>query len=268
MSNSTKVWFFLLALSMTILTLGYQLGDRQGLFIAFLISLAIHCLIYFYGDIHLIKKLNGRKVLGQDPWGVQKIIHHYADKAGIIAPQFYVIEISTMTAFSVGRTHKTSSIVLTQGLIEKLTTAELESVIAHEIAHIKKLDTFAFGVSSTLANTLMGFGIFLDRFAPQKKIFTSLISPFAWIFIRSTVSSQNYFKNDAEALESIEDPKTLAWALWKIHHSNQFNPMRLPPCSSHLFILNPQNQEDRHWLLNMHPQIEKRIQKIVGYYPL
>jgi len=61
--------------------------------------------------------------------------------AGIPRPDPYVIDTPAMNATSVGRDPRRACLVVTSGLLEGLSLIELEGVVAHELAHIRSLDT-------------------------------------------------------------------------------------------------------------------------------
>lgn len=62
--------------------------------------------------------------------------------AGLPKPELYVVEDpASPSAFSVGRNPGHASLVVTTGLLDKLTRVELEGAIAHELAHIRTYDT-------------------------------------------------------------------------------------------------------------------------------
>jgi heat shock protein HtpX len=61
--------------------------------------------------------------------------------AGLPKPDLYVVDDHTLNAFSVGRNPSHASLVVTSGLMDKLSRVELEGVVAHELAHIRNHDT-------------------------------------------------------------------------------------------------------------------------------
>ncbi|RZJ24374.1 MAG: heat-shock protein, partial [Flavobacterium sp.] len=75
------------------------------------------------------------------------------------------------------------------------------------------------------------------------------------------------FQNDLQAAELLHDRFRLAEVLWKLEGLAQTQPMKAPPCSSHLFIVNPEGYNQRLFLKS-HPSIQVRLQKLMGYYPI
>src|SRR5882762_6281678 len=71
---------------------------------------------------------------------------------GLPKPRIYVIDDDAPNAFATGRNPKNAAIAVTSGLLAKMNRAELEGVLAHELAHIKNYDILV----STLAVTMVG----------------------------------------------------------------------------------------------------------------
>ena len=59
---------------------------------------------------------------------------------GLAAPTLRVMETPALNAFASGVQEKHYSITVTRGLLETLTDAELEAVLAHELTHIRNRD--------------------------------------------------------------------------------------------------------------------------------
>lgn len=275
MKNSTKVWLFILTTSLFLLILGYNLGDRLGLLIGFLMAIILNVLVFFYGENHLLKSLHAQKLIGQDGWGMIDTVTKICNDLQIPKPTIYLAKHNACSVFSVGHSWKNSSLCVTTGLLENFSGKDLEAIIAHQVCHIRRLDTFSFGVSSTLANAVVGIGQFLDKFWPpnlilkkKQKIFLNLFSPLGWLIIKLVVGQKVFFENDLMASELIQDRTRIGQLLWRLEGLAQTKPLNVPPCTSHLFIVNPEGFEQRNIFLKSHPPIDKRLKKLLGYYPV
>ena len=71
---------------------------------------------------------------------------------GLPAPRLVVLPDEVPNAIAVGRHHDDATLVVTAGLVDRLDRIELEAVVAHELAHIKRLDV----ASGALATTVLG----------------------------------------------------------------------------------------------------------------
>lgn len=275
-ANSTKVWIFILMMSLALLILGYELGERVGLFTCFLLAIGLNFFVFFYGESQILTSMKARSVKGQDPWGLGEILEKYSDHLGIKLPDLYVVPSETETAFCVNQSWRKGSIALSSGLVHNFSKEDLEAVIAHQVCSLKKLDSFGASVTSTLANALIGLGKLLDFFWPpnyflmrhqKQRPFLRICAPLGWALVKLASSHKNYYENDLQAAELIHDRFRMADVLWRLEGLAQTQPLRPPPCSSHLFIVNPEGYRQK-LLFKSHPSIEVRLQKLMGYYPI
>lgn len=269
MNNNTKVWVFILASSLAMLILGYQLGGRLGLLVCFFLALLLNFFVFFYGESRVLSKLKAQRIRGQDAWGLQDTVERLSTQLEIPAPSVYITPHESVNAFCVGHSWKRGALVFTVGLLNKFNEAEIEAVIAHQLCHIRRLDTFAFGVSSTLANSVVGLGQFLDNLLPYKlKFFMPLLSPLGWLIIKSVVVEKSFFENDLMASELLNNRSQLGEVLWRMEGLAQTHPLEIPACTSHLFMVNPEGFKQKNLFLKSHPAIEVRLQRLMGYYPI
>lgn len=269
-NNNTKVWIFILSTSLALLIVGYQLGERLGLLVGFLLAVFLNFFVFFFGDSRVLTKLNSMRIKGQDSWGLLTMVDKYADILNMPVPAIYITPHQSANAFCVGQSWKKGSLGFTLGLLNRLSESELEAVVAHQMCHIRRLDTFAFGVSSTIANSIVGVGQFLDSLIPHKKInfFMPLFSPIGWLIIKGVVVEKSFFENDEMASSLIEGRTKLGDVLWRLEGLAQTLPLEVPPCTSHLFIVNPEGFNQKNLFLKSHPSIKIRLQKLMGYYPI
>lgn len=271
-----KLWLFVVVTALAHLFIGYQIADRLGLFIGFIMAVAMNCLVFFFGESQLLKRLRCQKLEGQDSWGLQTRAALFAKKAGIPNPTIYIMNHKTPAAFSTGHAWRNAAICVSTGLLKKLSEEELNAVIAHQVSHIVKVDTFGFGASSTIANSFVGMAQVLDRLLPtnwissnwKQRPFMNLLSPLAWLIIRLVAKDKSFFEADDLAVSLLGDRKVLANTLWKLESYAQTAPLDVPPCTSHLFIVNPEGLKETNWFFLLHPKMETRLRRMVGYYPL
>ncbi|WP_413580738.1 M48 family metalloprotease [Bdellovibrio sp. HCB288] len=268
-NTNTKVWIFILSTSLALLVLGYQFGDRLGLIVGFLLALLLNFIVFFYGENRVLSKLGAQRLKGQDAWGILDMVERMSRQLGMPTPAVFMTPHSSANAFCVGHSWRNGSLGFTLGLLQKLSAKELEAVVAHQLCHIRRLDTFAFSVSSTLANSVVGLGQFLDSFLPYKlQFFMPLLSPFGWLIIKVVVGEKSFYENDLMASELLNNRHPLGEVLWRLEGLAQTQPLEIPACTSHLFIVNPEGFRQRNLFLKSHPPIETRLQKLMGYYPI
>ena len=73
---------------------------------------------------------------------------------GLGMPSLHVVVDDVPNACALGRDHRRSDIVVTTGLLRRLDPIELEGVVAHELAHVKRGDNGVSCVGVTIADPL------------------------------------------------------------------------------------------------------------------
>src|SRR4030042_4572332 len=86
---------------------------------------------------------------GENPW-LETIVKELADKSGIPMPKLATVPNNTPNAFTFGRTTRSATLAVHEGLLRQLNESEIRGVIAHELGHIKHKDTVVMPVLSTL----------------------------------------------------------------------------------------------------------------------
>jgi heat shock protein HtpX len=269
MRNLTKVWIFIVSLSLFSLLLGYNLGGRAGLLAGFFVALGFNVLIFFFSENSLFKRMRAVRLLGQDSWGLIPQIENMARHAGIFpVPRLYLLPQTTPTALAVGHVWRGSAIGVSEGLLEKFNEEERQAILAYLVCCIHCLGGFWFGVVSLFTNSIMGFAELLDRPWPRVKPFTWAFTPLIGLILKVVATDRSFFQNDDLAASLLHDKNSLARCLWKLQGYSESLPIDIPACTSHLFIVNPKGLVETNWLLKSHPKTDVRIRRLVGFYPL
>lgn len=276
MNNPTKTFLFLSVFSTLTLFIGYMIYGRQGLLTGFALAISLNFFIYFYSEHRLREIFKGKEIEGADPWDILKIVKELAYKMKIPPPQIIMIPLMTPTAFSVGRNWDSAQIIVSKGLVESMTKKEVVSVLAHEMAHIRKLDTLSFGVGSALAGACMSWAHGMDRTYqwiarvknPGPGLFTSIVAPLAALLVKLTVNPNSEYEADKFAADAVGDPEIFAESLWKLQSYAATRPIRIPLSTAHLFVVNPLTTRGTNRYFHTQPSVESRIEKLIGRYPL
>ncbi len=273
-----KAWFFLFCLSLFLTVAGYILLDRQGLIIGVGLALGINTLVFFYGDLRTLNLFGGERVLGQDPWNLLPLVKKLSAQMKLPPPEVYIVEHDTPQAFSVGRSWKSAKICLTRGLLKVFNAEEIEAVVAVELTRIERLDTFSFQVANAFSDGILMSAQFLDRVIGfvvgagggnrRPRVFTKMAYPFAALAVRLIVGPRNYLQADQEAANQIKNARGLAVVLWKLESYAATFPMEISPSMAHLFIVNPLTASKKPQYFRVQPSIQRRIEHLLGYYPL
>jgi Zn-dependent protease with chaperone function len=88
---------------------------------------------------------------------VERLDRAFANSCLTRRPTLRLLPSSAPNAFSVGRSREEAFIVVTQGLLGRLTPAEQDAVLAHEMAHIEAEDVPAVGLADAIAESIADF---------------------------------------------------------------------------------------------------------------
>jgi heat shock protein HtpX len=86
---------------------------------------------------------------GENPW-LESIVKELADKSDIPMPKIATVPNNTPNAFTFGRTTRSATLAVHEGLLQQLNKNEVKGVIAHELGHIKHKDYIVMTVLSAL----------------------------------------------------------------------------------------------------------------------
>lgn len=106
---------------------------------------------------------------------VQTTVERLCGLADLPVPKVEVLEVDAPNAFTVGRALGPDTLVVTTGLMQRLDAAELEAVLAHELAHIANRDAFVMVLVSFPARVLRGVAIGFGRVTRR--------NPLLWIVL-------------------------------------------------------------------------------------
>ena len=86
---------------------------------------------------------------GENPW-LESTVRELAEKSRIPMPRLATVPDNTPNAFVFGRTAKSATLAVHEGLLIKLNKDEIKGVIGHELGHIRHKDYIVMTVLSAL----------------------------------------------------------------------------------------------------------------------
>ena len=242
----------------------YDLG-MYGPTIMLELMILLIIFLYFSSDSVILRRYQAKRIRGKG--GIFEIIQEMAEKVEIKAPKIYVAETLMPVIFSIGRNPKHASIVITDSLINLLDDDEMESVIAHEMYHIKSGDiligTIAAAITGPLTSIINSTSVFSGFFI------ATFVAPPAALIIRMAVPRSREHFADLKSVDVSGKPLKLISALSKIQERLNSHNYRVNPSHAHLFILNPLRDNalklfgidlpSYNKLFDTHPPINERL---------
>src|SRR6188472_1517199 len=278
MNNSVKTVLLLGLLSGILLALGEMLGGSQGLVTAFGFAVVMNFVSYWFSDKIVLKMYRAQEVGPEHRLSVTT--RRLATQANLPMPTVYVIPDASPNAFATGRNPSHAAVAATEGILQILSDAELDGVIAHELAHVKHRDILISSVAATIAAAIM-FAAHSARWAmmfggyggrddgrdrgtnPIALLATIILAPLAAMLIQMAISRSREFSADAGGAQITGNPYGLADALRKIESVAKRVPLDANPATAHMFIVKPFSGGGLTSLFSSQPPTEARIRALL-----
>lgn len=254
-------------------------------FIPITIIASLMILAQWYFSDKIVLWSSGAKVVTRDQFPkLHDMVERIVARNNLPKPKIAVINTNMPNAFATGKGRKSSVVAVTTGLMDILDDPEeLESVIAHELTHIRNRDVLVLtlaSVFSTVAAYLMQFGFYgglygggmgygRDRNSGGTMIIVIVVSVLVWVIsflIIRAISRYREFSADRGAAQMTGKPVKLANALMKISGSMRRVPtkdLRQVEGLNAFFIIPAISGSTISNLFSTHPPVEKRVQKLM-----
>ena len=279
MGNSFKTALLLGLMTVLVVWIGNLLGGRQGMFIAFILAIAMNFFSYWYSDKIVLRMYRAREITPQQLPEIYKMVSELAGRAGIPVPKIYIIPEDAPNAFATGRNPENAVVAVTEGLLDLMNRDEIMGVIAHEMAHIKNRDILIGSIAATMAGAIMilasmaRWSAFLGGGSDDDEggglgmiglIVMSIIAPLAAMIVQMAISRAREYLADQTGASFVGQPRGLAHALGKLGAYSKKIPLQSNPNTAHMFIVNPLSGGGISALFSTHPPLEDRIARLMG----
>ncbi|MEM0154496.1 MAG: zinc metalloprotease HtpX [Methanothrix sp.] len=207
----------------------YYLGFP--IYVTLAVAIAVF-LFQFYISPKLIIAATKLRYVGKDEYPqLHDMVLELSKEFGVKPPTLAIAPAREPNAFVFGRTHRSATIVIHEGLLSMLGTEELKAVMAHEMAHVKHGDfavmTFASFVpmlSYIISRDVLWTNFFDDgKNAASYMVLFGMLSFMVYFISELIVLPVSYQREsyaDLYCAENTGKPEALARALYKISYSN------------------------------------------------
>src|SRR5215218_6340965 len=223
----------------------------------------------FASDKLALAAMGARVVTPEQAPQLHAMIERLCVQADLPKPKVAVAQTSMPNAFALGRSPKSATVCATTGIMELLSPAELEGVMAHELTHVQNRDVLVMtlaGFFATIAAYIVQFGFFFggssdddDNPSFMVLFLVSLAVYVVSFFLMQALSRYREFSADRGAALITGRPSALASALVKISGGMQRIPQQDLRTSGELqaFFISPIGKIGG--LFSTHPPMEKRL---------
>jgi heat shock protein HtpX len=275
--NTIKTTLLLAVLTVLIIWIGKMIGGRGGMYLAFIIAIAMNAGSYWFSDKIVLAMYRAQPIEESDNPQLYRIVRELTTEAHLPMPRVYMIPVDTPNAFATGRNPEHAAVAVTQGIMRMLTPSEIKGVLAHELGHVMNRDILISSIAATLAGVIMIlasmarwaaiFGGFRgsdddDGGGILGLLFTAILAPIAATLIQLAISRSREYQADETGARLAHNPEGLARALEKLDVASKRLPMEANPSTAHMFIVNPLSGKSFANLFSTHPPIEERIRRL------
>jgi heat shock protein HtpX len=257
--NVLKAWALLLGLCAALAALGWWIGGLRVALVFGFGGLLVGFGSYWYSDRIVLGMVGARELTSAEAAPVQAMVEQLSLRARVVKPRLYVIPDGFPRAFSVGRSPGSSSVAFSTGLLGSPSPAELEGIVAHEIAHIRNRDALVQTTVVVLAGSLVEFSRIGGWFS---RALLYVLGPIAASFTHLLLSPGREFDADRLAAQLCESPHGLADALVRLDQASELVAFEASPATEPLYTINPFANEGLAKLFVTHPPVGERVRRL------
>lgn len=265
-SNSTKVWIFILITNLVLLVSGFIFWERLGLFLSFLLSVILHYFIFRGHQSPLMKIFEPKKIIGLDPWNLQKLNSQIQLESNQAVPELFVTDVPILNSFIIKTPWKKGRIVFSRELLKKLNAQELSDLLTYHSHCLEELNSFPNELLLILFSTFKALTNFFDntlKIHIFEKFSEKIIVALQKLFFTSSYITRADQKVGVHNSHIID----YAMMIWKCAGWNSQQDISIPASQAIYFFIDPMIKKN-HELLKIHPKMSFRLKKITGYYPI
>ena len=237
---------------------------------------------YFFHQNMIDAVTGGREVTRREAPRLYNLLENLCISRGITMPKLKIMDSNALNAFATGMNQKQYSITVTSGLLERLDDAEIESVLGHELTHIRNGDVRMMVVAVIIAGAISFFAELFFRLwfyggfrGPRSSddrrggaglaILTAVVLiAVAYLLsfvVRLALSRSREFLADAGSVELTKNPDAMISALRKIEGRGE-----LPGATSAIMEMCVDNPRQGFGeLFDTHPTVDARVAALVKF---
>jgi heat shock protein HtpX len=257
--NILKAWLLLGGLVGVLFSLGWWIGGFRLGSVFFVVGLLMAATVHWYGPRVVLASLGARELPLAEAPAFHSAVDHVATAAGVERPRVFLLRDGHPRALAVGRGVSWSGIAVTEGLLALATPAELEGVLAHELARVRHRDVVVETPAVLVASWLVEasrIGGWLER------ALLFVLAPVAASIVQVLLSPKRVYAADRLAARLCESPHSLADALVRLEQAQELVSFQASPTTEPIYTVNPFEPVGLALMFQTHPAIGDRVQRL------
>jgi heat shock protein HtpX len=257
--NVAKAWALFIAVCGVLALAGWAIGGLRLLSIFVFCGMLLVVGAYWTFDRVVLGMVRARELPVAEAPLLHSTVERLAARAGIVKPRLHLIPDGMPLALATGRGPAYSSVAVSSGLLSACPPAELEGVLAHELAHVKHRDVALQTAVVVLAASMIELSR-LGGWLQRALLF--VLGPLAAACVHVLLSPKREFEADRRAAELCESPHGLADALLRLEQAAELVDFQASPATEPLWTFNPFMEQGLAALFVTHPRVEDRVRRL------
>ncbi len=230
---------------------------------------------WWSSDKVAMRAMRAREVTPEEAPELHGMIDRLCALADMPKPKVGIADLDIPNAFATGRSPDRAVVCVTTGILGKLTSEELEGVLAHELSHVAHRDVLVMTVASSagIAAGLLTRGaqygaLSRNRNALPVVLITLVVSLVVYaisFFLTRLLSRYRELAADRAGAQLTMKPQALASALQKITGEMSAIPqkdLRASSAMNAFFIAPAISGASLRTLTATHPSLEQRLEQL------
>jgi heat shock protein HtpX len=235
---------------------------------------------WYSSDTVAMKAMRAREVTPQQAPELHGMIDRLCAMADMPKPRVGISDSPIPNAFATGRSPQRSAVVVTTGILQTLTTEELEGVLAHELSHVAHRDVLVMTAASSagiVAGMLAQGSQYGAMFGGNRRdnnnglplwllvLLVSVVTYAVSFVLIKLLSRYRELSADRSGAYLTMNPQALASALQKITGEMNSIPqkdLRSAQSMNAFFIAPAVRGASLKTLTSTHPTLEQRLEQL------
>ena len=263
-----------------VLLIAVLIAAGVGAIAVAVIACVLFLVQYFSSDKIALASMGAREVSPSEAPELHGIVERLCVQANLPMPKLAIVDTPMPSAFAIGRSPSNSTVCVTTGLLNLVSGAELEGVLAHELTHVANRDVMLMTIASffaSIAAFIVQIGFWFggglggsndDDDGPgffMVVLVAGLVYIVSFVLIQA-LSRYREFAADRGSALITGRPSALSSALLKISGELDQIPQRdLRGASGELkafYIIPPEIKRSIGSLFSTHPPLEARLKAL------
>lgn len=254
-----KAWLLLIGICAALAAVPLAVGNYRLLSILIFAALLLAGAAYLYADRIALGMVGARELPPAEAPAVHSAVGRLAALAEVPKPRVFILRDGHPRALTAGRGARGSAIAVSEGLLGALPPAELEGVLAHELAHIRNRDVLLQSSLAVMAGALVETSRIGGWF---QRALLFVLAPVAASLLHLMLSPKREFEADRTAAAICASPHGLADALIRLEQATELVEFRASPATEPLYTVNPFLEKGLAAMFVTHPPIGERVRRL------